>query len=252
MEESNKLGNKSKELIRQNLKLVIYIAKKYIDRGLSLLDLIQEGNVGLLKAVKKHDPDMGWEFSTYVFWWIRQQIQRAIVDQSKTVRLPVYFSEFMNKISKVHKELFQEFGREPESNEIAEKLNVPVGSVLEAMFISKETLSLEDVVGSNAGKTTLSDFLEDKKARSPLSEAIRKNREESIDKALTALSSREEKVLRMKYGIGEKRDYTLEEIGEEFGITKQRIRQIEVKAIKQLKHKSRVNKLRKLREFQED
>jgi RNA polymerase primary sigma factor len=228
-------------LIQANLRLVINIAKKYLNRGLSFLDLVQEGNMGLMKAAEKYDYQKGYKFSTYSTWWIRQAITRSIADYARTIRVPVHVLETMNKITKVTISLFQELGREPTIEEISKKAGLPVEKVRKIMRVSGEPISIETPIGDDDSK--LGDFIADPKSPSPLNEFVKVSLKEEIDKVLATLTPREEKVIRMRLGIGEKTDYTLEEVGEVFGLTRERIRQIEAKALRKLKHPSRRKRL---------
>ncbi len=243
--EINKIENNLKivknRLIQANLRLVINIAKKYLNRGLSFLDLIQEGNMGLMKAAEKYDYQRGYKFSTYSTWWIRQSITRAIADYARTIRVPVHVLETMNKITKVTTSLFQELGREPGIDEISSKAGLPLEKVRKIMKVSNEPVSIETPIGDDESK--LGDFIADPKSPSPFMELVEISMKEEIDKVLSTLTPREEKVIRMRLGIGEKTDYTLEEVGEVFGLTRERIRQIEAKALRKLKHPSRQKRL---------
>jgi len=245
LSEITKIENELKivknRLIQANLRLVINIAKKYLNRGLSFLDLIQEGNMGLMKAAEKYDYQKGYKFSTYSTWWIRQAITRAIADYARTIRVPVHVLETMNKITKVTISLFQELGREPNLEEISLKAGLPVEKVRKIMKVSNEPISIETPIGDDESK--LGDFIADPKSPSPFNELVNISLKEEISKVLSTLTPREEKVIRMRLGIGEKTDYTLEEVGEVFGLTRERIRQIEAKAIRKLKHPSRRKRL---------
>jgi RNA polymerase primary sigma factor len=231
------------ELVKANLRLVISIARRYINRGLQFLDLIQEGNIGLMKAVDKFEYQRGYKFGTYATWWVRQAITRAIADQARTIRLPVHMIEIISKLSRTSRTLVQQMGREPTLEEIAEKMGMSLDKVQKILKITKKPISLETPIGEEE-ESRLEDFIEDKEAISPQEAAISSNMVKQIQKVLSTLNKREEKIVRMRFGIGEKHDYTLEEVGQDFNLTRERIRQIEEKALRKLKRSSRADKLR--------
>ncbi|MEN2994619.1 MAG: sigma-70 family RNA polymerase sigma factor [Thermodesulfovibrio sp.] len=232
------------ELITRNLRLVVNIAKNYVGRGLPLLDLIEEGNIGLMKAVDKFKYEKGFKFSTYATWWIRQAITRALIDQTKTIRVPVHMMEFYNRVTKASRELTQQLGREPSNEEIAEKLGVPVRKVEEVFRAIQDPIGLQTPIGDE--DTELEDFIGDKTSPSPIAEAERAELSEHIQRILKTLTPKEEKVIKMRFGIGEDRDHTLEEVGRYLSITRERVRQIETKALRKLKHPSRMRLLKML------
>jgi RNA polymerase primary sigma factor len=244
IEKGEAKANEAKsEMVRANLRLVISIARRYLNRGLPFLDLIQEGNIGLMKAMDKFEYQRGYKFGTYATWWIRQAITRAIADQARTIRIPVHMIETVNKLNRASRTLVQQMGREPTFEEIAGKMGVSLDKVQKILKIMKRPISLETPIGDEE-ESRLEDFIEDKEAISPQDAAITSNMAKQIQRVLSTLQKREEKILKMRFGIGEKHDYTLEEVGQDFDVTRERIRQIEGKALRKLKHSNRTDKLK--------
>jgi len=244
VQQGERSANRAKkEMIESNLRLVISIAKKYTNRGLQFLDLIQEGNIGLMKAVDKFEYRRGYKFSTYATWWIRQAITRSIADQARTIRIPVHMIETINKIVRTTRQIMSEIGREPTPNELAERLHMPLDKVKKVLKIAKEPISLETPVGDEED-SSLGDFIEDKNAQIPIDAAIKSSLRDTTTRILSSLTPREERVLRMRFGIGMNSDHTLEEVGQQFSVTRERIRQIEAKALRKLKHPTRARKLK--------